>query len=150
MKFGDMKKVSLTTTLDDGTYIGKIVKVTREGAGSNGKYCQLQIDLFSENNKRLGAIFETISESETNISIKKASRLVRALNMPFKDTEDFTIEKFISRLKNVVNNTFKIDVTTQMQSGYSPRNIADINYGVFYLLDEDPSEIFSEEVQEAI
>lgn len=140
MKFGEMKKVELNTLLDDGTYIGKIVKVMKQGVGTSGKYCQLQIDLFSTDNKRIGAIFETISESETQISQKKAYRLVRALKMEFKDEEEFTIKKFVNRLGGVADNLFKIDITTQLQDNYRPRNVADINYGTFYLLDEDTTE----------
>lgn len=151
MKFGEMKNVNLSTLLDDGCYLGKIIKVTKEGASTNGKYCQLQIDLFSENNKRVGAIFETISESESEISIKKSYRLIRALGMSFKDDEEFTISRFISKLNRVKDNMFKVDITTQSQDNYRPRNIADINYGVFYLLNEDTTETISDvKVEEAL
>lgn len=136
MKFGEMKNINLSTVLDDGCYLGKVIKITKEGTGNNGRYCTVQIDLFSNDEKRVGAIFEAISESESELSVKKAYRLVRALGMSFKDSEEFTISKFISKLSSVKDTMFKVDVTTQLQDGYRPRNIADINYGVFYLLDE--------------
>ena len=60
--------------------------------------------------------------------------------MEFKDEEEFTIKKFVNRLGSVADNLFKIDITTQLQDNYRPRNVADINYGTFYLLDEDTTE----------
>ena len=156
MSFSELTKERSNYTIEDGIYKGKIVTAQAKVGNKGDDQISLKIDLYNEEGKRVQGIFDTILEApdvteNMTLQEKRVAELLSNKLYRFLRATKITIpEKF--NLKTILDNIhtaqeFKVDITTQKQKEYQPRNVVNIAKGMYYTLEDDI--IIEEEIDTA-
>ena len=117
-----------------GVYKAKIVEATMRKPQSDAtkpEYLNLKLDLYSKDNKKVGSIYDIISESDSSVVQYKIARFVRACGFQLQGSMEL---KDLAKI--VLNKLIAVDVTEDKKAT-SPRAVVDVfSREAYYMYDE--------------
>lgn len=132
MNFNALTKEKPVNLVTDGNYRARIATAEMK-ENKNGKYISIRLDILDEEDKRLNGVFDVLSESDAEMMQYKIYRFIRATGIELP--ENFTLKTILDNIANA--KEFKVDITTQKQEGYSPRNVVNVAKDLYYTLDDN-------------
>jgi hypothetical protein len=128
INFDSLPKERPNTTIPAGRYTAVIAAAEMKPNKDISKpnYLNLRLEIFDENNNKLGSIFDILTESEASLARYKLQRFITALelNIPSFELSDLP--------KVIIGKKFEVDLKIEQQEGYAARTVVDATTNEIY------------------
>lgn len=128
INFNSLPTERPNSMIPEGRYIAVVEAAEMKAAKDPQKpaYLSVRLGILDENNNRLGNVFDIFTESEASLQRYKLQRFLTALQLNLTSFELSDLTKI------VVGKKLEADIKTEVQAGYSPRNVVDATTNEIY------------------
>lgn len=138
ISFDKLPNERTNNVVPKGFYFGKIVNAEMKKPKDTSKpdYLSLTINLFDKANKKIGCVFDLITESDSSVMQFKLKRLCDAIGLNLAG-KTFELKQLIKSLKG---KDLILDIKIEDNEQYGARNVVDIfDNSIYYPVSEADS-----------